>query len=190
MSMAVLEWPGRSNEVETQLGCRTSRCTTLRWTRIIALRCHSTTSSSPGDGVAPCCLAASWASTGHGQRAKLLSGEEDDAGKQQLASSRSNQALARPRTTASATATAVPHRVVTGPEPFFFTHVSCGKHRSDHGGSYRTMVTSTCRMAIAIARWQRRAVCRFEFELKYQRYISSSLHHRSLPAHPFYVPKP
>jgi hypothetical protein len=167
--------------VETQLGCRTSRCTTLRWTRIIALRCHSTTSSSPGDGVAPCCLAASWASTGHGQRAKLLSGEEDDAGKQQLASSRSNQALARPRTTASATATAVPHRVVTGPEPFFFTHVSCGKHH----------LATVVSMATAIARWQlRRAVCRFEFKLKYQRYISLSLHHGSLPAHPVYVPKP
>jgi hypothetical protein len=139
MSMAVLEWPGRSNEVETQLDCKTSRCTTLRWTRIIAMRCRSTTSSYPGDGVAPCCLAASWASTGHDQRAKLLSGQEDDAGKQQLASSRSNQALARQRTSASATATAVPHRVVTGPEPFLFTHVSCGKHH----------LATVVRMAIA-----------------------------------------
>jgi len=137
MSMAVLEWPGRSNEVKTQLVAEGLQDVKVRHVAVdknhrVALSLDGQLFSWGWCGtVLPSRELGHQLGTSNAQnyyRVKT-SWPEDDAGKQQLASSRSNQALARPRTTASATATGVPHRVVTAPELFFFTHMSCGKHR-------------------------------------------------------------
>lgn len=62
-------------------------------------------------------------------RVKTPGPEVDGPDKRELASAKSAQALARPLTTVTATATGTPHRVVTAPE-LFFSQVSCGKHHS------------------------------------------------------------
>jgi alpha-tubulin suppressor-like RCC1 family protein len=133
-----LEWPGRSNgasSVETQLVAEGLKDVKVH--HVAVGKNHRVALSLDGQlfswgrcgAVLPSSELGHQLGTSNAQNYHRVKkpGPEDDAGTQQLASSRSNQALARPRTTASATG--VPHRVVTAPE-LFFTHVSCGKHHS------------------------------------------------------------